>query len=681
MSTSDLHSALSSPLRRNAYDDDEDSDSSQNESQKMKGAVHSHLEENIRPFIDLIDTLRSVGIQKDLALPTIAVIGDQSSGKSSVLEALSGVALPRGSGIVTRCPLELRLKKVTGGVKWKAVLSYRKKDSAFVAGPIKPSKLANGNVPHPTYDVKKFEFGDPSLVEEYVTAAQNELAGKGVGICDELITLEVMSPDVCDLTLIDLPGIARVPVKGQPQDIGNQIKNLIMKFIEKQETINLVVVPCNTDIATTEALKMAQEVDHDGRRTVAILTKPDLIDKGTEKDILAIVHNKVIPLHKGYTMVKCRGQQQIDNNIPLEEATQIERDFFQNHDHFRDLLNEDKATIKCLAVKLTQNLVDHIKKSLPQLNQQIKKKLWDVKNELKEYETGPPEDLKGAKQFLTETLKRFNDQINSLSSGEQMSEENLFVQLRAEFKKWNDHLNSTKTSFRNSKELSQKNRGRELLGFSNYRWFESLLQKHVAKLKNPAIELLYTIKDIIITHLTGVVSECFKNYSVLQNIAKDKINNIQLTQQEKTEKRILEQFKMENRVYTQDPIYLKVLSEITNEKFSEDQLPIFDKNCKYSKMMEAYYEIVVQRMADQLPMMISFFMLTQTAELLSTDILSLLDGAEVRELLFEDSDVSRKRKELRERLDRLSAAQEAISTFSRAGFPMGVPSGESRGVV
>ncbi|XP_056107088.1 myxovirus (influenza virus) resistance G [Rhinichthys klamathensis goyatoka] len=636
----------------------------------MKGAVHSLLEESIRPYIDLIDTLRSFGIQKDLALPTIAVIGDQSSGKSSVLEALSGVALPRGSGIVTRCPLELRLKKVTGGVNWKAVLSYRKKriecvDSSFVAGLVKPSKLANGKEAHSTCDLKKFEFEDPSLVEEHVKAAQNELAGKGVGICDELITLEVMSPDVCDLTLIDLPGIARVPVKGQPQDIGNQIKHLIMKFIEKQETINLVVVPCNNDIATTEALKMAQEVDPEGRRTVAILTKPDLIDRGTEKNILDIIHNKVIYLRKGYIMVKCRGQQQIDENIPLEEATAIERDFFQNHDHFRDLLNEDKATIKCLAVKLTQNLVDHIKKSLPQLNQQIKKKLWEVKNELKECETGPPEDPKGAKQFLVETLKRFSDQIDSLSSGEQMSKENLFVQLRAEFKKWNDHLNSTKTTFSDSKKLSQTNRGRELLGFSSYRLFESLLQKHVANLKKPAVELLNAIiKDIIITHLTDVVSQCFRNYTVLQKTAKDKINDIQLTQQEKTEKRMLEQFEMENMVYTQDPIYLKLLNEITNEQFSEEELPLLTKNCMYSKMMEAYYEIVVQRMADQLPMMISFFMLKQTAQLLSTDMLCLVDGANVSELLFEDSDVSRRRKELRERRDRLSAAQEALNTFS-----------------
>ncbi|XP_039513855.1 interferon-induced GTP-binding protein Mx3-like [Pimephales promelas] len=552
-------------------------------------------------------------------------------------------------GIVTRCPLELRLKKVNSGVKWKAVISYKKK--------ITESEDS-------TYDLKKFEFRDPSLVEKHVTEAQNELAGSGVGICDDLITLEVMSPDVCDLTLIDLPGIARVPVKGQPQDIGDRIKDLIMKFIEKQETINLVVVPCNIDIATTEALKMAQEVDPKGRRTVAILTKPDLIDKGTEEDILKIVHNKVIPLRKGYTMVKCRGQRQIDENIPLEEATQMERDFFQNHDYFRDLLHEDKATIKCLAVKLTQNLVDHIKKSLPKLNQRIEERLWDVKNELKDYETGPPEDLEAAKQFLVEILKRFGEQIDSLSSGEDMSKENLFVQLRAQFKKWNDHLNSTKTTFSNSKELSQTKRGRQLLGFSNYKLFESLLQKHVANLKKPAVELLSAIKDIIITHLTDVVSQCFRNYSVLQKIAKDKIHNIQLTQQKKTEQRISEQFEMENVVYTQDPTYLKFLNEITNEKFSEDQLPGFDKKCKYSKMLEAYYEIVVQRMADQLPMMILFFMLKQTAQHLSTDMLTLLDGANVRELLSEETDVSRKRKELRERRDRLSAAQGVLNTFS-----------------
>uniref|UniRef100_A0A9J7YLP8 Uncharacterized protein n=1 Tax=Cyprinus carpio carpio TaxID=630221 RepID=A0A9J7YLP8_CYPCA len=594
--------------------------------QKMRGEVHTHLEESIRPYIDLIDTLRSVGIHKDLALPTIVVIGDQSSGKSSVLEALSGVALPRGKGIVTRCPLELRLKKVPG-VNWKAVLTYKKTDESVNSSHI---------------------------------AAQNELAGKGVGICDELITLEVMSPDVCDLTLIDLPGIARVPVEGQPEDIGKQIKRLIMKYIKKHETINLVVVPCNTDIATTEALKMAQEVDPEGIRTLG--NEPDLIDKGTEESILAVVHNKVIPLRKGYIMVKCRGQLQIDDKIPLEEAAQMERDFFQNHDYFRYLLKESKASIKSLAVKLTQDLVDHIKKSLPQLHEQIKKQLWNVKKALKDYEDGPPEDLEGAKDFLIKTLNGFNEEIKSLSSGELKLEKNMFAQLRAEFKKWNDYLNSTKTSceyiftfkkqrksilfpkVNNSNQLSENYRGMELPGFMNYRIFQKILQDHVAKLKDPAMDLLNAIK--------GTIKHIY--YSP------DKINNIQFTQLEKAEKRISEQFKMENRIYTQDPIFLKFLSEITNETFSEKELPVFDKNCKYSQMLEAYYEIVVQRMADQLPLMINFYMLQETAQLVTTDIMKLVEKPDVHDLLSEDSDVSKRRNDLRARLNRLTSATKAI---------------------
>ncbi|KAL8190487.1 UNVERIFIED_CONTAM: Interferon-induced GTP-binding protein Mx1 [Gekko kuhli] len=208
---------------------------------KIESTLYSQYEEKIRPCIDLIDSLRALGVEKDLALPAIAVIGDQSSGKSSVLEALSGVALPRGSGIVTRCPLALKLKKTRHGCGWKGKISYR--------------------------DINE-DLNHPSDVEKEIRKAQISIAGEGVGISHELITLEIRSSEVPDLTLIDLPGIARVAVGNQPQDIGHQIKRLITKIIAKDETINLVVVPCNVDIATTEALKMAQEVDPDGERTL-----------------------------------------------------------------------------------------------------------------------------------------------------------------------------------------------------------------------------------------------------------------------------------------------------------------------------------------------------------------------------------------------------------------------------
>ncbi|KAL1246566.1 hypothetical protein QQF64_034611 [Cirrhinus molitorella] len=235
--------------------------------------------------------------------------------------------------------------------------------------------------------------------------------------------------------------------------------------------------------------------------------------------------------------------------------------------------------------------------------------------------------------------------------------------MRVEFRKWNDYLNSTKPSFNNSKELSENYRGRELPGFSNFIIFEKILQDRVAKLKDQAIDLLNVIRDIIIKQFTDVVSESFQNYNVLQNITKDKISYIQLNQQEKAEQRISEQFKMENWIFTQDPIFLKVLSEITNQTFSEKELPVFDKQCKYSQMLEAYYEIVVQRLANQLPLMITFYMLQETARLLSTDIMKLLEKSDVRELLSEASDVSRRRKDLRERLTRLSSATNTINNF------------------
>uniref|UniRef100_UPI00358F0E6D interferon-induced GTP-binding protein Mx-like n=1 Tax=Myxine glutinosa TaxID=7769 RepID=UPI00358F0E6D len=158
------------------------------------GMLSSSFEKKVRPFLDLIDDLRAVGVEKDVALPTVAVIGDQSSGKSSVLESLSGVQLPRGTGIVTRCPLALKLKR--GGSKWKCTMKYNTAE-----GPLQEDITA------------------PSDVGEAVREAQRMLAGFQKGISEELITLEVESSSTPDLTLIDLPGIARVAVEGQPPDI------------------------------------------------------------------------------------------------------------------------------------------------------------------------------------------------------------------------------------------------------------------------------------------------------------------------------------------------------------------------------------------------------------------------------------------------------------------------------
>uniref|UniRef100_A0A8C8HUW9 Uncharacterized protein n=1 Tax=Oncorhynchus tshawytscha TaxID=74940 RepID=A0A8C8HUW9_ONCTS len=582
----------------------------------MNNTLNQHYEEKVRPCIDLIDSLRSLGVEKDLALPAIAVIGDQSSGKSSVLEALSGVALPRGSGIVTRCPLELKMKRKREGEEWHGKISYQDHEE---------------------------EIEDPSDVEKKIREAQDEMAGVGVGISDDLISLEIGSPDVPDLTLIDLPGIARVAVKGQPENIGEQIKRLIRKFITKQETINLVVVPCNVDIATTEALQMAQEVDPEGERTLGILTKPDLVDKGTEEMVVDIVHNEVIHLTKGYMIVKCRGQKEIMERVSLTEATEREKAFFKEHAHLSTLYDEGHATIPKLAEKLTLELVHHIEKSLPRLEEQIEAKLAETHAELERYGTGPPEDSAEKMYFLIDKVTAFTQDAINLSTGEELKSGvrlNVFSTLRQEFGKWKLHLDRSGENFNQRIEGEVADYEKTYQGSSFFPLFLHILKP-----------------------------------SILFNMG-TKIEAIKQVNESTAESMLRTQFKMEMIVYTQDSTYSHSLSERKREEEDDRPLPnnkkrstIFstDNHATLQEMMlhlKSYYGISSQRLADQIPMVIRYLVLQESASQLQREMLQMLQEKDnIEQLLKEDFDIGSKRAALQNKLKRLMKARSYLVEF------------------
>ncbi|CAM5079267.1 unnamed protein product [Eretmochelys imbricata] len=633
--------------------------------QQNKNAEHTlynQYEEKIRPCIDLIDSLRALGVEKDLALPAIAVIGDQSSGKSSVLEALSGVALPRGSGIVTRCPLVLKLKKLAPQRDWKGKISYRDIDD---------------------------ELHDPSVVEKEIRKAQDAMAGEGVGISQELISLEISSPNVPDLTLIDLPGIARVAVGNQPQDIGEQIKKLIKKFIAKQETINLVVVPSNVDIATTEALKMAQEVDPDGERTLGILTKPDLVDRGTESSVVDIVRNLVIHLRKGYMIVKCRGQQDIHDKLTLASAIQKEREFFEQHEHFRVLLDENKATIPILAEKLTNELVEHINKSLPVLEEQINIQLQKATEELRKYGKGTPKAEGEKLFFLIDKIKLFNQDIVSSVAGEEKLFENeirLFTKIRTEFQKWGKILDGSALTVRKTIQdevwrFEKQYRGRELPGFVSYKAFETIVRQQIMVLEEPAIEILKKVNELVRESFTEVAKDHFKDFHNLNRAAKDKIEDIRDKQAQEAETMIRVQFKMEQLVYCQDNVYsqdLKVIREETPKEAANSLKPassVFNfgtvptQNHSAIKEMayylEAYFSSAGKRLSSQIPLIIQFYILQDFGDKLQNSILQLLQEKEkLNFFLQERKDTADRRQFLSGRIDRLTRARFCLIKFS-----------------
>lgn len=161
--------------------------------------------------------------------------------------------------------------------------------------------------------------------------------------------------------MVDLPGITKVPIMGQPMDIEDRIKRIVYKYITPQNAVILALTAANTDLANSDALQLAREVDPSGDRTVGVVTKIDLMDEGT--DALDLLQGRIYPLRLGYFGVRCRSQQNIDDNIVIERALELERIFFEKHPKYSSSC--DKLGIPYLSFSLNSILVKHIMKCVP----------------------------------------------------------------------------------------------------------------------------------------------------------------------------------------------------------------------------------------------------------------------------------------------------------------------------
>ncbi|KAJ0057398.1 hypothetical protein NL108_006096, partial [Boleophthalmus pectinirostris] len=273
-----------------------------------------------------------------------------SSGKSSVLESLVGRdLLPRGTGIVTRRPLILQLVHVDPGDARKADDGNKCRGEEW------------GKFLH----TKNQIFTDFDEIRQEIENETERVSGNNKGISDEPIHLKIFSPHVVNLTLVDLPGITKVPVGDQPKDIEIQIRDLILKHISNPNCIILAVTAANTDMATSEALKVAREVDLDGRRTLAVVTKLDLMDAGT--DAMDVLMGRVIPVKLGIIGVVNRSQLDINNKKSVADSIRDEHAFLQKK--YPSLATRNGT--KYLARTLNRLLMHHIRDCLPELKTRI----------------------------------------------------------------------------------------------------------------------------------------------------------------------------------------------------------------------------------------------------------------------------------------------------------------------
>ncbi|KAJ9705626.1 hypothetical protein PVL29_003611 [Vitis rotundifolia] len=354
------------------------------------------LGHSVIPIVNkLQDIFAQLGSQSTIELPQVAVVGSQSSGKSSVLEALVGRDfLPRGSDICTRRPLVLQLLQ-----------TKRRPDG---------SEEEYGEFLH----LPGKKFFDFSEIRREIQAETDREAGGNKGVSDKQIRLKIFSPNVLDITLVDLPGITKVPVGDQPSDIEARIRTMIMSYIKLPSCLILAVTPANSDLANSDALQIAGNADPDGYRTIGVITKLDIMDRGTDARNLLL--GKVIPLRLGYIGVVNRSQEDIITNRSVKDALVAEEKFFRSRPVYNGLA--DRCGITQLAKKLNQILVQHIKTVLPGLKLRMNSALVSVAKE--HASIGEiPESKAGQGALLLNILSKYAEAFSSRVEGknEEMS--------------------------------------------------------------------------------------------------------------------------------------------------------------------------------------------------------------------------------------------------------------------
>ncbi|KAL1365884.1 hypothetical protein AAHE18_03G321300 [Arachis hypogaea] len=284
------------------------------------------------------------------ALPSVAVVGGQSSGKSSVLESVVGRDfLPRGSGIVTRRPLVLQLHKTEDGQEYAEFLHLPRK-----------------------------RFTDFAAVRKEISDETDRITGKTKQISNIPIQLSIYSPHVVNLTLIDLPGLTKVAVEGQPDTIVQDIENMVRSYVEKPNCIILAISPANQDIATSDAIKIAREVDPSGERTFGVVTKLDLMDKGT--NAVDVLEGRQYRLQHPWVGIVNRSQADINRNVDMIAARRKEREYFETSPEYGHLAH--KMGSEYLAKLLSQHLEQVIRQKIPSIIALINKTIDELNAEL-----------------------------------------------------------------------------------------------------------------------------------------------------------------------------------------------------------------------------------------------------------------------------------------------------------
>ncbi|PIN07238.1 Vacuolar sorting protein VPS1, dynamin [Handroanthus impetiginosus] len=639
----------------------------QDEKQSLHNApLVSSYNDKIRPLLGAVDRLRHLKImQEGIQLPTIVVVGDQSSGKSSVLESLAGISLPRGQGICTRVPLIMRLQSHTSP-KAELFLEY---DGRVV----------------PT---------DEEHIAGAIITATDKIAGQGKGISNTPLTLIVKKRGVPDLTMVDLPGITRVPVYGQPEDIYEQISKIIMEYITPEESIILNVLSASVDFSTCESIRMSQRVDKTGQRTLAVVTKVDKAPEG----LLEKVTMDDVNIGLGYICVRNR-----IGDESYEEAREEEAKLFDNHP-LLSKMNRSIVGIPLLAERLVKIQATIIVKCLPDIVRKINDKLSSNVEELNklprnltsigEAMTAFMHILGSAKESLRKTLLRgeFDDypDEHDMHCTARLAE--MLNQYSEELQS-KSSANATKNAFLlDVISVLEETKAIGLPNFLPRAAFLTLLQKNVKGISFAPIAFVEKIWDYIEKVVVSVLMRHSDNYPQLLSSTRRAAQNLVSKRKKQSIDWVIDIIEMEKLTdYTCNPEYVSMWNKLMahqNEFMKalndhskprnlhidgygdvdvahlRSHVAVAQEAFDLKMRLTAYWNVVLRRLVDGMALHLQFSVQNLVNKEMEIEIINEMvgpNGNGLERMLEESPTIAEKRKRLNNSVKLLKEAKDVVS--------------------
>ncbi|KAF9442902.1 hypothetical protein P691DRAFT_797792 [Macrolepiota fuliginosa MF-IS2] len=517
-----------------------------------------------RRMLDLVNGLHSTGVQVDIDLPQIAVIGNQSAGKSSLIESISGITLPRAAGTCTRCPTECRLSHSTS--PWKCVVSLRFTTDAR-GQPLGQSR--NESFGPVIYDKKEVEDrirraqlailnpdrSPTSFLDddEFGTAPGGPGETSSLTFSMNCVSLAISGPDVADLSFVDLPGlIASVGRGGNSGDI-KLVEGLVTSYIKKANCIILLTVACETDFENQGAHQLAKQFDSEGKRTIGVLTKPDRIPTGEESSWLQFIRNEKEPLENNWVCVKQPSSNDLKQNWTWEQARKKEDEFFSSTVPWNELEAMYTRYLRTgnLLERLSGVLSDLIAKRLPEIQQEIEGMVAKTRQQIALLPKPPPQN---ALNEVAKLIKDFDADMRQHIEGVPYKE-GIVQQIRVPCDRFRRDIRRTAPEFRpfeepyfgkqktlaapeflqheeegrgdNEDQVESENRpiyvdevhqrmqdsrSRELPGHFSYVVPREYIKEAVAKWERPAIWLCEEVYVILTELMKGLVHQHFSTF-------------------------------------------------------------------------------------------------------------------------------------------------------------------------